>query len=337
VRSPGTAHSMPDVERLPSRHIGTGALVLALLALASLFVGVVDVNPARLLDAATRDEALAALVETRIPRTLALLLCGASLAVAGVIMQILARNRFVEPSTAGTIEAAGLGMLVMLLLFPGAPVVVKSLVAALFALAGTGLFLRLLRHVPPHSPLLVPLTGIMLGAVLGSTTAWLAYRFDMMQALGAWRNGDFSLVIAGRYELLWGAGVLGGLAYFAADRFTIAGLGEDMSRNLGLDHKSTVALGLTIVALVSALVVSTVGSIPFLGLVVPNLVARVLGDNLRQTLPVIAMTGAGLVLACDIVGRIVVAPYEIPVGTVFGVVGSGLFLFLLLRWTSDAA
>jgi iron complex transport system permease protein len=71
--------------------------------------------------------------------------------------------------------------------------------------------------------------------------------------------------------------------------------------------------------------------IPFVGLVVPNIVARRMGDNLRATLPVTAAAGATLVLACDIVGRLVRFPYEVPVGTILGVVGSGLFLWLLYR------
>ena len=318
---------------------GLAAGLLALLALASvsLFVGVADLTPGRLLDPATREAALLALLESRLPRTAALMLAGSCLAIAGVIMQMLTRNRFVEPTTAGTTEAAGLGMLVMLLFFPGSPVVVKSLVSAGFACAGTALFLRLLRAIPPGSPLLVPLTGIMFGGIIGSLTAYIAHHYGLIQSLGAWRNGDFSVVIAGRYELLWLTLALSVLAYLAADRFTIAGLGRDMSRNLGLDHGRTLAVGLVIVSLISALVVTTVGSIPFLGLVVPNLVSLAMGDNLRRSLPWMAICGAGLVLACDIAGRIIVAPYEIPAGTVFGVLGSLVFLYLLLGRPSRAA
>lgn len=314
-----------------------GLLVLGALAAASLFIGVADLTPARLADPATREAAMSTLMDSRLPRTMALLLSGSCLAIAGVIMQMLTRNRFVEPTTAGTTEAAGFGMLVMLLLFPGAPVVIKSLVAAGFACAGTAVFLRLLRAVPPGASLLVPLTGIMFGGIVGSVTAFIAHRYGLMQSLGAWRNGDFSVVISGRYELLWLTLVLSVAAYLAADRFTIAGLGGDMSRNLGLDYGKTMAVGLVIVSLVSALVVTTVGSIPFLGLVVPNLVSLAAGDNLRRTLPWMAISGAALVLVCDMVGRLIVAPYEIPAGTVFGVLGSAVFLYLLLGRSTRAA
>ena len=71
--------------------------------------------------------------------------------------------------------------------------------------------------------------------------------------------------------------------------------------------------------------------IPFVGLVVPNIVARVMGDNLRASIPVVAAGGAGLLLACDLIGRSVRYPYEIPVGTILGIVGSAIFLWLLYR------
>ncbi|HZY67013.1 MAG TPA: iron chelate uptake ABC transporter family permease subunit [Devosia sp.] len=309
------------------------AAAFAVLALAavSLFIGVSDVSPGTLLSSAPEDRAVQVLLISRIPRTLALILAGSSMAIAGLIMQMLTRNRFVEPSTAGTVESAGLGILVATMLFPGIPVIGKMLVAAAFAVAGTALFLRLLRAVPLRSTLIVPLVGIMLGGIISAVSTFFAYRFDLLQTLGTWMMGDFSGVIRGRYELLWIAGALAGLAYLAADRFTVAGLGEDFTTNLGLNYRRVLALGLTVVALVTAVVVVTAGSIPFLGLIVPNLVSAVMGDNVRRSVPWIALTGSGMVLACDIIGRLIRFPYEIPIGTVFGVVGSALFLWLLLR------
>ncbi|MEI9900697.1 MAG: ABC transporter permease [Hyphomicrobium sp.] len=316
---------------MPAR-LGLVAAALAVLGLAavSLFVGVSDVSLGALVSGALDGHAVRVLVVSRIPRTLALILAGVALSVAGLIMQMLARNRFVEPSTAGTVESAGLGILVVTALAPATPLIGKMLVAALFALAGTFLFMRLLRAVPLRSTLVVPLIGIMLGGVIASVTTFFAYRLDLLQTLGAWTMGDFSGVIRGRYELLWLAAVLTLAAWVAADRFTVAGLGEDFATNLGLDYRRVMTLGLSIVAMVTAAVVVTAGSIPFLGLIVPNLVSAVMGDNMRRSIPWIALTGAGLVLACDIAGRLIRYPYEIPIGTVFGVVGSAIFLWLLL-------
>ncbi|MGH6762329.1 MAG: ABC transporter permease [Phyllobacterium sp.] len=317
-------------------------LVLAIccalaLAVTSLFIGVSDVSIGSLLSSGPEGRAVQVLLISRIPRTMALILAGSSMAIAGLIMQMLVRNRFVEPSTAGTVESATLGLLVVTMLAPATPIFGKMLVAAAFALAGTWLFLRILRSVPLRDVLLVPLVGIMLGGMIGAITAFFAYRFDLLQTLLAWTTGDFSGVLRGRYELLWVGFAMTVAAYFAADRFTVAGMGQDFTTNLGLNYRRVVSFGLIIVSLVTAVVVVTVGMIPFLGLVVPNVVSLMIGDNMRRSVPWVAILGAVFVLLCDIVGRTIRAPYEIPIGTVVGVVGSALFLYLILRKRPHAA
>jgi len=308
--------------------VAAGAVVG--LAVMSLFVGVSDVTPVTLLGPRAAD-AVEVLLVSRVPRTVALVLAGASMAVAGMLMQVLARNRFVEPSTVGTVESATLGLLVVTVLAPGAPLAVKMLAATVAALAGTALFLRILRAVPLRSPLVVPLVGLMLGGIVGAVTTFVALRLDLLQALGSWTTGDFSGVLRGRYELLWVSLVLTVVAWIAADRFTVAGMGQDVSTGLGLDHRRVVSLGLAIVSMVTAVVVVTVGPVPFLGLVVPNLVSLTVGDHLRRAVPWVAVLGAGFVVACDLLGRVVNRPYEIPTGVVVGVVGAAAFLLLLLK------
>ncbi|NSZ61014.1 iron chelate uptake ABC transporter family permease subunit (plasmid) [Agrobacterium tumefaciens] len=319
------------------KHLVSVILVTLLFAVISLFVGVSSISPLAVLSGQTDDRTLMILAASRLPRTIALILAGAGMAVAGTIMQMLARNKFVEPSTAGTVESASLGMLAVLLIAPDLPVIAKMLVAAVFALFGTALFLAILRQIPLRSVLMVPLVGIMLGGVISAVTAFFAYRFDMMQTMGAWTSGDFSAVLRGRYEILWVAFALTVVAYIAADRFTLAGMGEEFSANLGLNYRRVVTLGLVIVSLVTASVVVTAGIVPFVGLIVPNVVSMIAGDSLRRTLPWIALCGAVLVLVCDIVGRVVNAPFEIPVGSVLGVVGGLFFLYLLLGRRSRAA
>lgn len=316
--------------------LGAFAGVVGLLAVVSLFVGVGDVTPAALArafvsgDAESRHDLLLVLT-SRIPRTIAIILAGAGMAIAGQIMQLLSRNRFVEPSTAGTVESAALGILAVTVLAPGAPVMVKMLVATATALAGTALFLRILRHVPLRSVLVVPLVGLMLGGIISAVSTFFAYRLDLLQSLNTWMTGDFSGILRGRYELLWLTFALTVLAFLVADRFTVAGMGQDFVTTLGMNYRAVLALGLSIVAMVTAVIVVTVGAIPFLGLVVPNVVALIFGDNLRRTAPWVALGGAGFVLVCDLVGRTIRYPYEVPIGVVVGVVGSALFLVLLLR------
>ncbi|MDQ2105304.1 ABC transporter permease [Azospirillum isscasi] len=321
----------PAVKPFPLALAGIG-----LLAGWSLFVGVSDVSVGTLFGDGAADRAALVLLVSRLPRTLALILAGAAMAVSGLLLQILVRNRFVEPSTAGTAESAIFGMMMVSLLAPEAPVIGRMAATSVCALAGTGLFLAILRRVPLRSPLVVPLVGLMLGGVITALTEFVAYRHDLMQSVRAWEMGDFSAILLGRYELLWVSAALTGVAYLAADRFTVAGMGRDVATNLGIDHRKVMALGLVIVSMTTAAVIATCGMIPFLGLIVPNIVSLIRGDNMRGSLPWVALMGAGLVLACDIAGRLVIHPYEIPIGTMMGVIGSALFLYLLLRRNGHA-
>ncbi len=328
-QQPVQQHGSP---RSPALWPAVGAVLL--LALISLFVGVSTVTPADLLagDAGVWQTFLI----SRVPRTLAVILAGVALSIAGFILQLMARNRFVEPSTVGTVESATAGILVATLLVPGAPIVGKMLIAAIFAIAGTALFLTVLRRIPLRNTLIVPLVGIMLGGVIAAVTTFFAYRFDLLQTLNTWMIGDFSGLIRGRYELLWLVAVLAVVGYILADRFTVAGMGEEFTTNLGLDYRRTMNLGLVLVSLISAVVVVVVGAIPFLGLIVPNLVSLMIGDNVRRAVPWIAVFGAGFVLACDILGRIIRFPYEVPVGVIVSVIGSALFIALLVRRNAGA-
>lgn len=310
------------------------ALLVLVLAVASVLVGASDVSMLALLGiggAPADPMASQLLFASRVPRTVALILSGTAMAVAGMIMQMLARNRFVEPSTAGTVESASLGVLAVALFAPELPLFGKMVVSAAFALAGSVLFLAILRRIPQRSSLIVPLVGLVLGGVISAVTTFFAHRHDMLQSLHAWSTGDFSAVLRGRYELLWIGFGLTLLAWHTAHRFTVAGMGRDFAANLGLKHGRMVALGLLIVATVTAVVVVTSGMVPFLGLIVPNLVSLMLGDNVRRAVPWVGLLGAAFVLACDIAGRLLLHPYEVPIGTVVGIVGSALFLFLLLR------
>lgn len=266
---------------------------------------------------------------SRGPRTIAVIITGGALAVCGSILQMVVRNRFVEPMTAGTGQGAALGILLVTLYAPAAPILVKMLMASATALITSAGFLAIVQRLPPTQPLLVPLVGLIYGGIIGAGVTFVAFQADLLQYISVWMTGEFSGILQGRYELLWIAALVAGLSYFAADQFAIIGMGRTASINLGLNYTQIVFLGLLSISIVTALTVVTVGMIPFVGLVVPNIVSRLAGDNLRMTLPLTAMSGAVLVLASDMAGRVIHYPYEIPVGAVFGVLGALVFLWLL--------
>lgn len=297
--------------------VGLGA-VLVILALLSLMLGAADA-----------DSSVVAV--SRIPRTLAALLAGAALAMGGLIMQLLARNRFVEASTVGSTESAMAGLLAIAVFAPAAPMWAKLGMASITALIGTVGFLMIVSRIKVRTGFTVPLVGIIYGGIIGAATTFFAYSFDLLQSLGAWQLGSFAGVLRGRYELLWLVAALAVCAYVLADRLTLLGLGHDLAKGVGVRVKVVEYSAILIVAIIAAVTVTVVGAIPFIGLIVPNLVRMRVGDNARKALPWVAGFGAALTLGCDILSRVIRYPYEIPVGTVLGVLGAAVFLYILVR------
>ena len=253
------------------------------------------------------------------------------MSIAGLIMQSLSRNKFVSPTTAGTLDATRLGILISMLVFTNATYFQKISFAFIFALAGTLLFMQILNRIKFKDAIFVPLVGLMFGNILASITTFFAYKSDIVQNISVWLQGDFSLILKGRYELLYISVPVLIIAYIFANRFTVAGMGEDFAKNLGLSYNKVMNLGLVLVALISTTVVLTVGMIPFLGLIIPNIVSIFKGDHLEKTLPHTALLGVIFLLICDILGRVIIFPYEIPISMTVGVIGSAIFLFLLFR------
>ncbi|MFI5617578.1 ABC transporter permease [Streptomyces sp. NPDC051567] len=313
------------MRRLP---LLAAALGTAVLVVTSLFVGGYDLSLRSLLD---DPDALNMFLISRVPRTLALVLAAAAMGVCGVIMQMLVQNRFVEPTTTGASEWAALGVLLLAMFAPAAPVLGRMAAASAFAFLGTMVFLGVLRRVRLRSSVVVPLVGIMLGAVVSAVTLYLASGADLLQMLATWRSGGFSSVVRGQYEPLWIVGLIVAGLYLAADRFTIAGLGRDVATGLGLRHERIVLAGVSMVALATGVTTVVVGFIPFLGLVVPNLVSLTRGDDVRANLPWVVLGSVALMTGCDLIGRVVVSPLEIPASVILGAVGATLFIGMILR------
>ncbi len=305
--------------------------VLIILIIAagflSLFIGAKSISPVDIFN--LQEEEIRVLLISRIPRLLSILTAGMSLSVAGVIMQMVCGNRFISPTTGSTIEWARLGILSAVLIFPGASPLVKMLVAFAFAFGGTYLFVRLIEKIKLKDAAFVPLVGLLLGSVVGSFTTYIAYQRDLIQNITSWMQGSFAMVLKGRYELLYFGLPFLLLAIIYANRFTLVSLGKDVSTSLGVRYFSTVQLGLMIVAVITSIVVVTVGSIPFVGIIIPNIVRIYRGDNLEKSIIDIALIGGFFLLLCDILSRLIIYPFEIPIGVTVGVLGCVIFLALL--------
>lgn len=303
----------------------TLAVLLLVLSIASLFVGVIDIGSMLNGDV----EKLEILVISRLPRLLAILCTGVGMSVAGLIMQQLCRNKFVSPTTGATISSAQFGILLALLFLPNASLWGRTLFAFGTAILGTWIFVWFIQRVQFKAAVMVPLVGIMFGNVIGGITNYLAFRYEMTQALSSWLVGHFSLVLKGRYEIVFLVVPLVIIAFLFANHFNIVGMGKDFSRNLGVPYRVMLFMGLSIAAMISASVVVVVGAISYIGLIVPNLVSMFKGDRLKGTLLDTALFGALFVLGCDMLGRVLIFPYELPIELIVGIIGSILFVCLL--------
>lgn len=277
-------------------------------------------------------ERLAFLMRTsRLPRLAALALTGAGLSIGGVILQQIVRNKFVEPATTGGLDAAKLGLLVALTLVPGLGLAGSAGFAFLFAFAAGLVYVAIIARMRLPSTLLVPVIGLMYGGVLSGIAEFFAYRTNTMQTMQGWMLGDFSKIVEGNYEILYITVPAVSAAYLFARRFTVVGLGPGIAESLGLNYAATVAFGLALVAVTASVTVIAVGAVPFVGLIIPNLIALRHGDNLVRTLPLVALAGANFLIACDIFGRLVIYPFEVPIALTTGAVGGVTFLALIAR------
>nr|WP_313583276.1 iron chelate uptake ABC transporter family permease subunit [Lacrimispora sp.] len=298
-------------------------IIVFILGIISLFTGVYDIQG----QVDGRDMFFI----TRVPRTAALMLTGAAMSMSGLVMQLITQNRLVEPTTTGTIEWSGLGLLIVYLIFPAPTLVLRMTGAIMFSFIGTMIFFLFLRRVKLRSSLIVPIIGMMLGAVISAFSTFIGLTFQMTQNIESWFVGSFAAVQIGRYEYLWLIIIVTGLIFIYADKLTLAGLGEDVATSLGVNYNKIIILGTGLISFAVGIVTAVIGNLPFLGLIVPNIVSMYRGDNLRGNLPWVCVLGMGVITLCDIISRTIIMPFEVPVSLILGTVGSIVFIVILLR------
>ncbi len=298
-------------------------IIVIILGVISMLVGVYDIRG--------REDGMDMFFITRIPRTAALMLTGAAMAMSGLVMQLITQNRLVEPTTTGTIEWAGLGLVVVYLLSPAPTLFQRMTGAIIFSFIGTMVFFLFLRRVKLRSSLIVPIIGIMLGAVISAVSTFVGLVFQMSQSVETWFVGSFASIQVGRYEYLWLIVAITFLIFIYANRLTLAGLGEEVTKSLGVSYNQIVLIGTALIAVAVGIVAAVIGNLPFLGLIVPNIVSMFRGDDLRSNLPWVCVSGMAALTAADIISRTVIMPFEVPVSLILGTVGAVVFIVILLR------
>ncbi|MEP2689005.1 ABC transporter permease [Maribacter dokdonensis] len=310
--------------------------LLLVLAIVSLLVGVSDISFLDILSGESND--LKLLTLSRIPRTVALIITGIGISVCGLIMQQMTQNKFVSPTTAGTLDAVELGILGSLIFLPQENIYLKVFFALGITFFASLIFIKIADSIRYRSVIFIPIVGLLFGGIINSITTFFAFQFNIVQdvgagqdSIGAWMMGDFSGILKGNYEPIFLCLPAVVITYWFANKFTVVGMGQDFAKNLGLNFRAVLNIGLFCVSLTVSSIVVTVGTIPFLGLVIPNIVSLFLGDNLRKTLPYTAIVGACFLLLCDVISRLLIFPFEVPIGMTVGLIGGVLFLILLLR------
>lgn len=298
-------------------------IIVIILGIISMFTGVYDITG--------KEDGMEMFFITRVPRTAALMLTGAAMAMSGLVMQLITQNRLVEPTTTGTIEWAGLGLIFVYLIFPAPSLVQRMTGAIVFSFIGTMVFFLFLRKVKLRSSLIVPIIGIMLGAVISAVSTFIGLVFQMSQSVETWFVGSFASIQVGRYEYLWLIVIVTFLIFIYADRLTLAGLGEDVTTSLGVSYNKIVLIGTGLIAFAVGIVAAVIGNLPFLGLIVPNIVSLFRGDDLRSNLPWVCVSGMGALTISDIISRTIIMPFEVPVSLILGTVGAVVFIVILLR------
>ena len=225
-------------------------LLLLILTILSLFVGVHGVSITGLLEGEEIERML--FIKTRFPRTISLILAGGMLSVGGKIMQHLMQNKFVSEGTIGMMDSARLGILIVMIFLPNSSILTRSFAAFVFAYVGVLLFLSLSKVLPKGDPMILPLTGVMFGNIIGAIATFLAYQFQVVQNVSSWLQGNFATVMEGSYELIYVTIPVFILLYFLGYQITIAGLGSELSTNLGLNHQRLQWIVFALVALGSS-------------------------------------------------------------------------------------
>ena len=321
-----------------------GALVVAaVIAVLSLALGSRALDPGVVVHALLSgsmndgDEASAIVLGQRLPRTLIGLTGGAALAVAGAVIQGHTRNPLADPGLLGVTSGASLAVVLAISVLG----VTTAAGYVWFAFAGAGLGTVVVVTIGlaagrrrDASPAALVLAGAAVSAFLGALTSLLllvdvaaldAYRFWSVGSLTGGRGVYTLLVVAPALVV----GMM--LALIHARSLDALALGDDAARALGRRLLPTRLLGLAIVTMLVGAATAVLGSLGFVGLLVPHLARWISGPGHRLLLPLSAVIGGGLTVAADIVGRLVVAPDELPVGIVLGAIGAPLFVVIVLR------
>ncbi len=321
-----------------------------MVLITSIGIGPVPISPAEVMDTLfgeTVSRRFDMIIwNVRLPQALTAIVAGAGLAVCGAVMQAILRNPLGSPFTLGISHAAGFGAALSVMVFDfgtmssssvGAVSINSPYLTAAIAfgcsLSATGIIIMVSR-LRSATPEIMVLTGVALGSLFTAGTMFLQYFADDIQlaAMVFWTFGD---VARASWSELLIICVVTGAAYlwYLINRWNFNAIeaGDETAKGLGVKVDRIRIVGMLISSLVSAVIVSFLNIIGFVGLVCPHIVRRVIGDDYRFLLPGSCIMGGILLLASDTVARVVLAPNALPVSVLTAFLGAPIFIWLIIQ------
>ena len=330
--------------------LGSGALVaLVLLFLYALAVGSFDIPITEVL-AVIRGEdmgmANTIIWNIRLPQALSAMVAGAGLAVSGMIMQTILKNPLGSPFTLGISQAAGFGAAFSIVILGVGSVhsgtegdiiinnpYMTTISAFFWAAVSTGVILVIARYKNAAAETLI-LTGVAMGSLFQAGTTGIQYFADDVEisSIVFWTFGDVGRATWIDLMLMTVIFLLA-LLYFFRNRWNYRTIssGDETAEALGVDVEKLRMRGMLVSSFLTALIVSFVGIIGFVGLVAPHIVRKLIGTGENYLLPFSCLAGALLLLGADTAARTIIAPVVLPVGILTSFLGAPLFIYLVLR------
>lgn len=307
----------------------TGFAFLA--AVLSIAFGSTELDWSALLRGETGNTARLVLLYVRLPRTLGAIVCGASLAAAGAILQTLLNNSLAGPNIIGVNAGANFAALLVMALFPQQVHLVPP--AAFAGALGCTVLIWCAADLTGASRTTILLAGAAISGIIGAASSAVKILFpDVLYSYNLFAVGSLSGLTMRKVLSAAPYAAAGLAAALLLQRdMNVLTLGDDLAQAVGLHLRRTRRMLIFTAALLAGAAVSIAGTIGFVGLLVPHAARWLLGSDRRGFVPAAAMLGAGLVLLCDVFGRVVFAPFEMPVGLLLSLLGGAYFLVLLLR------
>ena len=314
--------------------LATLLLVLAIVVMLSLALGSVVITPIQLAEIIKGNDKTSAayriLLYVRFPRTMAALLAGSALAASGAIIQAVLNNALASPNIIGINSGAGFAIMLCMALFPAQPWLLPP--AAFIGAFLTALAVSIIAMKINASKITIILTGVAIGSILTAGINTVKEIFpDVLVGSSSFMMGGLSYVtneslhFAGPYILI---GII--LALLFCNEMNLLSLGEDSAHSLGMNVKAYRFILLMIAAVLSGAAVSFAGLLGFVGLIVPHCVRIFVGEDNKEVIVACIFAGAIFVATCDLLARLIFAPFELPVGIIMSFLGGPFFLWLLL-------